>query len=175
MIRLINDCFEEMVAAVHDSRGTVLQFMGDGMVAIFGAPNRLDNPAHAAVTSVSRIFRRMQHLNQVLELRGVEPVRLGVGLNLGDALVGHVGARTRYGYSAVGDVVNVASRLETLTKEVGFPVVCSESVAAAVGSGFELVPLGEKAIKGHSPIRVYGWNPDDGAGSVSRSINVAER
>jgi len=159
MIRLINDCFEQIVAAVHDAKGTVLQFMGDGMEAIFGAPNLLENPALAAFESVSEIFERMHRLNQTLEQKSIEPVRLGVGLNLGEALVGHVGARTRYGYLAVGDVVNVAARLETLTKEVGFPVVCSEAVAAAIKDKFKLVALGEKAIKGHSPLRVYGWSP----------------
>ncbi len=159
MIRLINSCFEEMVAAVHGQGGTVLQFMGDGMMALFGAPNPLGNPALAALEAVREIFRRIEQLNTALVERGVEPIRLGVGLNLGDAVVGHVGARTRYGYSAVGDVVNVASRIEGLSKEVGFPVVCSRSVAETAGPGYALVPLGDRPIKGHSAVSIYGWEP----------------
>ncbi len=159
MIRLINGCFEEMVAAVHDHGGTVLQFMGDGLMALFGAPNPLENAARSALDAVREMFRRIERLNAVLREHGVEPVRLGVGLNLGDAVVGHVGARARYGYSAVGDAVNVASRIEGLSKEVGFPVVCSRSVAEAAGPGYGLVELGERAIKGHSPVSVYGWEP----------------
>ena len=159
IIRLINACFEEMVAAVHEQGGTVLQFMGDGMMALFGAPNALDNPARAALDAAREMFKRIDRQNATLIERGVEPIRLGVGLNLGDAVVGHVGARARYGYSAVGDVVNVASRIEGLSKEVGFPVVCSRAVAEAAGPAYALVPLGDKPIKGHSPVSVYGWEP----------------
>jgi class 3 adenylate cyclase len=166
IIRLTNACFEEMVAAVHEQGGTVLQFMGDGMMAIFGAPNALDNPGRAALQATRAIFERIERLNATLTQRGVEPVRLGVGLNLGDAVVGHVGARSRYGYSAVGDVVNVASRIEGLSKEVGYPVVCSREVAEAAGPGYALVPLGDRAIKGHSPVSVYGWEPLPPAGGA---------
>jgi class 3 adenylate cyclase len=162
MIKLINACFEEMVAAVHGAEGTVMQFMGDGMLALFGAPNKLGNPSHAALLATRELFVRMDVLNRELSARDIEPVRIGVGLNAGDGIVGHVGARARYGYSAVGDVVNVASRLEGLTKETGFPVVCSGSVAADCATAFDLVPLGEKAIKGHSPVVVFGWMPDPG-------------
>jgi adenylate cyclase len=160
MIRLINDCFEEMVEAVHAAGGTVMQFMGDGMMALFGAPNALENASRAALLATRQIFVRMAPLNRALSARGVEPVRIGVGLNAGDAIVGHVGARARFGYSVVGDVVNVAARLEGLTKEVGFSVVCSEKVAAEAGHAFALVPIGEKPIKGHSPVMVFGWRPD---------------
>jgi class 3 adenylate cyclase len=155
-----------MVAAVHEQGGTVLQFMGDGMMAIFGAPNALDNPGRAALQATRAIFERIERLNATLTQRGVEPVRLGVGLNLGDAVVGHVGARSRYGYSAVGDVVNVASRIEGLSKEVGYPVVCSRQVAEAAGPGYALVPLGDRPIKGHSPVSVYGWEPLPPAGGA---------
>ncbi len=159
LIRLVNDCFEELVSSVHDNRGTVIQFAGDGMMALFGAPNRLEYPSRAAFAAASEMCRRMVAFNAKLEQNGTEPIRIGIGLNSGEVVVGHVGARSRYGYSAMGDTVNVASRLESLTKEVGYSVVVSESVARELASGSELHPLGSKMLKGHSPVIVFGWNP----------------
>ena len=159
LIRLVNDCFEELVSSVHDNRGTVIQFAGDGMMALFGAPNRLEYPSRAAFAAASEMCRRMVAFNAKLEQNGTEPIRIGIGLNSGEVVVGHVGARSRYGYSAMGDTVNVASRLESLTKEVGYSVVVSESVARELASDSELHPLGSKMLKGHSPVIVFGWNP----------------
>jgi len=159
VIRLINECFEEMVAAVHGAGGTVMQFMGDGMMALFGAPNALTDPSGAALAATREIFVRMEQINLSLIKRGVEPVRFGVGLNAGDVLVGHVGARSRFGYGVVGDCVNVAARLEGLAKELGYPMVCGESVAKDARAEFGLTPIGQRAIKGHSPVMVYGWRP----------------
>jgi adenylate cyclase len=160
VIRLVNRCFEELVGAVHQFGGTVVQFMGDGIEAFFGAPNRLENPARPAFESAKEILRRMGRLNAQLRCEGTEAIRLGIGLNLGDAVVGHVGARSRHGYQPIGDMVNVASRLEGLTKEVGYPLVCSRGVALAVGEGHGLIPLGDRAIKGHSAVSIYGWGPE---------------
>jgi len=160
VIRLVNRCFEEIVGAVHQFGGTVVQFMGDGVEAFFGAPNRLENPARPAFECGKEVLRRMKPLNSELQREGIEPIQLGIGLNLGDAVVGHVGTRSRHGYQPIGDMVNVASRLEGLTKEVGYPLVCSREVALAVGEESGLVPLGDRAIKGHSPVSVYGWRSE---------------
>jgi adenylate cyclase len=159
LMRLINRCYEELVAAVHQSEGTVVQFLGDGILAFFGAPNPLDNPVDAAMASVDNMFLRLKRLNAELATEAIAAIRIGIGLNVGDAVVGNVGTRSRYGYAAVGDVVNVAARLEGLTKELGFPVICSRAVAEAAGTRCGLVALGEKAIKGHSAMVVYGWQP----------------
>jgi class 3 adenylate cyclase len=161
LIKLANACFDELVAAVHHFDGTVVQFMGDGMMALFGAPNRLENPARAGFDAAREMLQRMDDLNARLRAEGVEPIRLGVGLNLGEAVVGHIGARSRYGYSAMGDMVNVASRLEGLTKEVSMPMVVSGSVAHALGSGHGLIALGARALKGHSPVDAFGWRPQN--------------
>jgi adenylate cyclase len=172
LMRLVNQCYEEFVAAVHQFGGTVVQFLGDGILAFFGAPNPLDNPSAAALNSAQDMFARLARLNAKLESQGMDPIRIGVGLNLGDAVVGNVGTRSRYGYAAVGDVVNVAARLQGLTKELGFPVVCSRAVADATKYP-GLVALGEKAIKGHTAVTVYGWDPRSGNGdTVSESTNV---
>lgn len=159
LMRLVNRCYEEFVAAVHQPGGTVVQFLGDGILAFFGAPNPLANPVDAAMDAVENMFHRMTRLNAELESEAIAPIRIGVGLNVGDGVVGNVGTASRYGYAAVGDVVNVAARLEGLTKELGYPVVCSSAVAAAASRARGLIALGEKAIKGHSAVSVYGWQP----------------
>jgi adenylate cyclase len=82
-------------------------------------------------------------------------------LNAGYAVVGHVGARSRHEYTAIGDTVNVAARMEGLTKETGYPLVCSAAVATSAGDSAGLVALGERPVKGHSPMAVYGWRPDN--------------
>ena len=164
VVSLLDRYFEEVVACVHDQGGTVAQLMGDGLMAVFGAPNPLANPSLAAFSSAREIFRRVEVFNAQLQSEGIAALRIGVGLNAGHAVVGHVGARSRHEYTATGDVVNVAARLERLTKETGYRVVCSRSVAEQLGDRVELVPLGEHSMKGHSPMLVYGWGRDVPAG-----------
>lgn len=131
ILALLNRYFEDMTAAVHAHNGTVDKFIGDGLMAFFSAPN----PSAA-------------------------PVQIGIGLHAGDAIIGHVGSRERHEYTAIGDTVNIAARLEGLTKEAGFPIVCTQTVVEALCPDAGLLPLGQKPIKGHTPVAVFGWRPD---------------
>jgi adenylate cyclase len=105
------------------------------------------------------MFQHLAELNADLAREGQAAVRIGVGLHAGEAIVGYVGSSSRHEYSAIGDVVNVASRLEGLTKDTGYPLVVSASVFHEFCGDPEMVPLGKRAIKGHSPVFVYGWEP----------------
>jgi len=162
-IALLNDYFNHMTHCIHDAGGTVDKFLGDGIMAFFGAPQPLDNPCEPAFLAARNMLDRLRVLNRKLAASGEAPIAIGIGLHVGDAVVGNVGADTRHDYTAIGDTVNVASRLEGLTKEVNFPLVCSVDVFGAVDNGAGFVPLGERAIKGHRPVDVYGWRPDNGA------------
>ena len=156
VIALLNEYFSAMTASVHRHGGTVDKFIGDGMMALFGVPQTLASPERAALQAAQEMLARLEEVNQVLCQRGFEPIRIGIGIHAGEAVVGHVGSDTRHEYTAIGDVVNVASRLEGLTKEAGYPIVCSATVAAAVEGEFHLVDLGELSLKGHSRMRLYG-------------------
>lgn len=159
VISLLNEYFSEMTQAIHNHDGTVDKFIGDGMMAFFGAPLSLDCPERNAMNAAQEMLTRLQHVNEKLQVRGIEPIQIGIGLNAGEVVIGHVGSATRHEYTAIGDVVNTASRLEGLTKDLKYPVVCSASVAEAVHYADGLADLGDHAVKGHSAVHVYGWNP----------------
>jgi len=159
IIEFLNLYFTEMTAAVQRNGGMVDKFMGDGIMASFGAPQPLANASRCALEAAQEMQQRLYRLNIDLVAKGHEPIVIGIGIHIGDVLAGNIGAAARHEYTLIGDVVNIASRLEGLTKELGYPVVCSAAVAADVGNAGRLADLGEQPIKGHTNIHVYGWRP----------------
>ena len=154
-ISLLNRYFEEMTEAVHLNSGTVDKFIGDGLMAFFGAPNQLTNPSENAFSAAKEMLHRLASLNQQLALEGLEEIKIGIGLHFGNAVIGHVGSAARHEYTAIGDAVNVAARIEGLSKSVGYTIVCSEEVANNLD--VELDALGSQLIKGHTAKPIYGW------------------
>lgn len=154
-VRLLNRYFEAMTAAVHEHGGTIDKFIGDGLMAFFGAPEVLDDPCRSAALAAQAMVERLGPLNAVLSAEGVEPIRIGIGLHFGDAVVGHVGSSSRHEYTAIGDTVNLAARLESLTKGLGHQLVVSQTVADALPD-WDWVALGEQPIKGRAAEQVFG-------------------
>lgn len=165
VVGFLNRYFEEAVALIHARGGTVTSFMGDGIMAVFGAPNTLANPCLAAFEAGRDLLRHVARANAQAAARGEQPLEIGVGLHAGDAVVGHIGSSTRHDYTAIGDVINVASRLESLTKEVGVQLACSRVVADNLPQPTGLRQLGPLPLKGHTPVEVYGY-----AGANEREI-----
>jgi class 3 adenylate cyclase len=128
VIALLNRYFEEMTTAVHDNQGTIDKFMADGIMAFFGAPADLGNPVSAAMTTAKEMLARLRTLNRSLQAEGGAALAIGIGLHLGEAVVGHVGSRTRREYTAIGDAVKLTARFEGLTKELGYPLLCTDAV-----------------------------------------------
>ncbi len=160
-IELLNAYFSEMTMAIQNNGGMIDKFIGDGIMASFGAPQPLENASRSALQAAEGMLSRLEHLNLDLVKRGHTPIAIGIGIHAGDVLAGNVGSESRHEYTLIGDVVNVASRLEGLTKEVGHPVVCSTVVANEATHAAAMHDLGEQAIKGHSKIHVFGWTPSE--------------
>ncbi len=156
-IALLNRYFQRVVDVIHAEGGAVSSFIGDGIMAIFGAPNLMENPSKSAFAAAKAMQHEVANLNRQLAAEGAAPIRVGIGLHAGEAVIGHVGSSARHDYTAIGDVTNVASRLEGLTKETGHGVICSSAVAEKLDDKEGLAPLGPRAIKGHTPVEVYGW------------------
>jgi len=167
-IAFLNGYFERIVPIIHDNGGTVISFMGDGIMAVFGVPRPLPNPCAAAFDATRGMLEYLRNLNVELAQKGEMPLEIGIGLHVGEGVAGHIGAATRHEYSLIGDVTNVASRLEGVTKEVGYHLVCSRAVADLLASRADLVPLGPRAIKGHSAVEIFGYDRI-GVAPVSRT------
>lgn len=159
VVALLNRYFARMTVIVHCHGGTVDKFIGDGMMAFFGAPNPLASPERAAFDASCEMLVQLDALNAELAAEGKPALAIGIGLHAGPAVIGHIGSADRHEYTAIGDTVNIAARLEGLSKGLAHPLVCSAEVAAKLGYPAELTALGEQALKGRAALTVYGFAP----------------
>lgn len=157
VIAVLNELFELATSAVHRRGGTVKEFMGDGVMAFFGAPATLSDPVRAAFDAAVEIHAGLPSINRRLSDAGHQALAIGMGLACGEAVVGNIGAAARHAYGALGDCVNLASRLQGLSEPLQMPLLMSDEVRAALGEVDGLVELGLQAIKGHRPVLVHGW------------------
>ncbi|MFO1061239.1 MAG: adenylate/guanylate cyclase domain-containing protein, partial [Dongiaceae bacterium] len=158
---LINMFLTPMSNAVQVHGGTVDKYIGDCVMAFWNAP--LDDPDHAvhALRAALQMRAELVKLNETLAAQaaasGQEPVRLaiGIGLNTGSAVVGNMGSDQRFNYSALGDAVNLASRLEGQSKTYGVDLVVGEDTMEAA-PGFDYVELDQIQVKGRKqPLRIF--------------------
>jgi len=159
VLTMINRYFDRVTPVVHDCDGTLDKYMGDGLMAFFGAPQDLPNPALSGFTAACKMHEALEVLNQELDAEGLPPIRIGIGLSFGAAVVGHVGAQSRFEYSAIGDAVNVAARVEGTTRKLNCKVIVTGEVLRALPAEEQgaLTALGEQPLKGHTPVALYGW------------------
>nr|WP_315485969.1 adenylate/guanylate cyclase domain-containing protein [uncultured Undibacterium sp.] len=156
VVNLLNRYFALMVAVIHQHGGTVDKFIGDGLMAFFGAPNKLAQPEQQALFAARKMLLALQDFNREIAMQGFPEWKIGIGLHTGEAVIGILGSEERHEYTAIGDVVNTAARLESISKDLQYPIIVSDVVAAAVGDDPKLVPLSEQALKGRSAIAVFG-------------------
>ncbi len=148
--------FDRMVKAVHKFNGTVDKFIGDGLMVLFGAPRKSDDPCGDAVQCSLEMMSELDALNREFEREGLPTLTIGIGVNYGSVTVGNIGSSERHNYSAIGDAVNVAARVEGLTKELGRKILITEAVVGRIGERFHFDPLGAHKLKGHSPVEIWG-------------------
>jgi len=158
VIRFLNRYFESVVGIIHGHGGTVASFMGDGIMAVFGAPQALDNPCEAAFASGREMLQFVSGLNARLQAQGAGGIEIGVGINAGIAVCGHIGSAARNEYTATGDVTNLASRLESLTKTLGYRLVLTRETAGHLTSKDGLEPIGLTPIPGRSAAELMGYD-----------------
>jgi len=154
VISLLNECMEHLSEAIDAEGGVVDKFIGDEVMAVFGAPVTQDDHARRAVTAAMRMRVGMATFNAVRSARGDPPLAIGVGINSGVAVAGNMGSTNRMNYTVVGDVVNLASRLAGQARPG--EILISGATLRLVGSEVTAPPLGGRALKGFtSEVEVY--------------------
>jgi adenylate cyclase len=131
ILEWLNNYLTKVSAVVEANRGVVDKFVGDCMMALYGVPLRHDDDADRAVNTALGMCEQLRGLNEDFERRGWPRVRIGVGINTAQVVVGNMGSTTRMNYTVIGDGVNVASRLESLSKNYGAAIVVSAATKAA--------------------------------------------
>ena len=167
LVRFVNELFTPLSEVILEQRGTIDKFMGDAVMAFWNAPlldaEHARNAARAALGMMSRLEIQNDVWTAEARSRGKAhtPVRIGIGLNTGNCCVGNVGSPERFDYSILGDVVNVASRLEGATKVYRFPIIAGESTAKAA-QDFAFLEIDAVLLRGKDrPERIYALLGDE--------------
>jgi class 3 adenylate cyclase len=156
VLALLNEVQGALADTVREHGGTVDKFLGDGMLAVFGAPEPLDKHAAQAVAAAIAMRRRLAEINVSRDRRGEQPLRLGIGIHSGAVVTGCLGSGGRLEFTVIGDTVNTASRLEGLTKDKGVESLISQETVSRVAADDRLRVLGaEQRLEcvGEVPIR----------------------
>jgi adenylate cyclase len=156
VLLMLDDYFGRMSQIVKGHDGVVGKFMGDGLLAYWGVPDKLDDHAVMAVRAARDMRRAIRELNQHRETQGLPPIKVGIGIHTGAVAAGMLGGSLQSEYTVIGDAVNVASRVEGLTKEYDVDVLISETTWELLHEPRRCERLGSAEIRGRKePVVLY--------------------
>jgi adenylate cyclase len=153
---IMNKVLTAQQIAVQKHGGMVDKYIGDAMMAIFNAPLDLQNHSRVALDCAVDILQNIKDLNKELEAEGLPSIAIGIGVNSGEAIIGNMGSKNRFDYTAIGDAVNIAARLESATKERGVDMLIGEQTESYCG--YHLQPLKPIIVKGKAKaLKIFTW------------------
>jgi class 3 adenylate cyclase len=156
LVEILNGYFERMSAAVRDHHGHVSKFMGDGMMALFGALEQNPWDAKDAVEAALAMRASLQRFNDELKARDLPELAFGIGIHRGPVVAGVMGSQHLLEFTVIGDAVNVASRVEGLTRAHGVDILVTEPVSTALRQRFKLREMPPSPVKGKTePLRTF--------------------
>ncbi len=156
IVAILNEYFTRMVEIVFAHKGTLDKFVGDMVMALFGAP--LDDPRHAehAVDAALEMIRELNLLNAKWTAEGRPALDIGIGISTGPMIAGNIGSEAIMSYTVIGDSVNLGARLESLNKEYGTRIIISEATRDALPGRYLFRPLGDVVVKGKTkPVAIF--------------------
>jgi adenylate cyclase len=156
VVRILNDYFTEMAPAIHRHHGSLLRYVGDEIYAVFGAPLPLkDHPCHALEAALE-MRRLLVVVNEKVEGQGSSPLTHGIGIHSGPVVAANIGSPDRLAYDLVGDTVNLASRIQGLTKKLNADILISATTKACLTKDFAVEKLPSIKVKGkRDPMDIY--------------------
>ncbi|MEO0395339.1 MAG: adenylate/guanylate cyclase domain-containing protein, partial [Cyanobacteria bacterium P01_A01_bin.137] len=152
----LNEYFETMVEAVFNHQGTLDKFIGDALMAVFGAPLPLENHGWSAVEAALDMRERLVHFNRARQATSQPKINIGIGLSSGEVVSGNIGSHRKMEYTVIGDGVNLSSRLEGVTKQYGCDIVMSEHTYERCRELVWVRELDLTRVKGKTePVKIY--------------------
>jgi adenylate cyclase len=148
VVTFLNDYFSEMVDAVFEQNGMLDKFLGDGLMAVFGAFGDTPDHPRRAVLAALRMKALLAKINGERAMAGKPPIAIGIGIHSDEVIVGNIGSRKRLEFTVIGDGVNVSSRLQTLNKEFGTTILVSQATHDALNDEFECRQMPDTPLRG---------------------------
>jgi len=156
VVEFLNSYFSQMGSEIISENGHIDKFIGDAIMAVFGAFQTLDNSPASAIRAAVKMLSALELINELPSSLSIDNIEMGIGINCGECIMGNIGFKNKMDFTVIGDTVNIASRLEGLTKVYRHPIIVSEAVYEATKDNFLLRKLDSVRVKGKTkPLGIY--------------------
>ncbi len=157
VVKMLNCYFSNMTEIIFEGGGTVDKFIGDAIMAFWGAPTKMKNHAEKGVLTAIKMINALESINEELKSIGIDhEIKIGIGLNTGNAIIGNIGSEKHLSYTAIGDTINLSARLESMTKVLGATIVISEFTYNRLNIDIPCRPIDKVEVRGKKDkIQIY--------------------